>query len=311
MKILLTGATGAIGRPLVRMLREHGHDVIATTRSEARAGALREMGVQPLVCDALDREAVHRAVTAHQPEVIVNQLTALSAPLNPRRYTQWIEPTNRLRTEATRHLAEAAAAAGTRLLVSQSVAFAYRWDGEGLKTEDDPLLDDDPGFERAAAALHELEQRTLSTPGLDGLVLRYGYFYGPGTSYARNGDVAELVRRRRFPIVGPGTGRFSFIHVEDAASATVTALQRSKPGIFNVVDDEPAKLRDWLPYYAEILGARPPRRVPLWLARLATSRFVADGAVRLRGASNERAKRELDWQPSWPSWRRGFAEALG
>ncbi|MDQ6835575.1 MAG: NAD(P)-dependent oxidoreductase [Actinomycetota bacterium] len=311
MKVLLAGATGAIGRPLVRILLEHGHDVIGTTRTEARAGALRELGAQAVLCDAFDRESVHRVVAMHQPEVIVNQLTALSAPFNPRRYIQWIEPTNQLRIEATRHLAEAGSAAGARLLISQSLAFAYRWDGDELKTEDDPLFDGGLGFERAVAALNELEQRTLGTPGLEGVVLRYGYFYGPGTSYARDGDVAELVRRRRFPVVGAGTGRFSFIHVEDAAAATLAAMQQHRPGVFNIVDDEPAEVREWLPYYAQVLGAKPPLRVPLWLARLATTRFVADGAVRLRGASNQRAKRDLGWQLRWPSWRRGFAEALG
>ncbi len=254
---------------------------------------------------------MHDAVARWRPEVIVNQLTALSAPLNPRRYLQWLEPTNRLRAEGTRHLAQAAVAAGTRLLVSQSVAFAYRWDGSALKTEDDPLFDADLGFGPAVAALEKLEQQTLMTPGLAGVVLRYGYFYGPETSYARGGEIAELVRRRRFPVVGSGDGQFSFIHVEDAAAATVAAVEHGARGTFNVVDDEPAKARDWLPVYAKALGAKPPRHAPLWLARLATSRFLAEAAAHQRGASNARLKRELMWAPRWPSWRQGFAQALG
>ena len=311
MKVLVAGATGAVGRPLVRMLREGGHEVAGMTRSERGASALRELGVEPVVADALDAGSVHETVRATRPEAIVNQLTALSAPLNPRKYTEWLEPTNRLRIAGTRNLAEAAVEAGTRLLVSQSIAFAYSWDGEGLKTEDDPLIDDQPEFEAAVQALRELERRTLETPGLEGVVLRYGYFYGPGTSYAGDGQVAQMVRKRRFPIVGAGTGRFSFVHVDDAAAATQAALDQATPGTYNVVDDEPAELREWLPEFAERLGAKPPRRVPLWLARIGAGRFTAEGAVKLRGASNARARRELGWQPRWPTWREGFREALG
>jgi nucleoside-diphosphate-sugar epimerase len=310
--VLVVGATGAVGAPLVRLLRKDGHEVLGTTRSERKAGALRQLGAEPVVCDALDRESLRQAVVTAAPEVIVNQLTDLSAPLNPRRYAQWLEPTNRLRIEGTRTLAEAALEAGTRLLISQSIAFAYRWEGDQLKTEVDPLFDEAPGgFDRAVQALRELEQRTLETPGLDGIVLRYGYFYGPRTSYAPDGQVAEMIRKRQFPIVGSGSGLFSFINVEDAAAATLAALKRGRPGVFNVVDDEPAELREWLPGYAEMLGAKPPRHVPRWLARIAAGRFMADGSVELRGASNEKAKRELAWSPRWASWRDGFRAGLG
>lgn len=312
MRVFVAGASGAVGRPLVRLLREHGHEVLGTTRSDARASALRALGAEPVVCDALDGEALRAAVRTAAPEAIVNQLTALSAPLNPRRYQQWLEPTNRLRIAATRNLAEAGVEAGARILVSQSVAFAYRWDGDQLKTEDEPLFEDAPGgFDRAVAALRELERRTLETPGLDGIVLRYGYFYGPGTSYARDGQAAELARRRRFPIIGSGSGRFSFVQVEDAARATAAALERAAAGVYNIVDDEPAEMREWLPAYAAALGARPPRRVPHWLARIVAGRYMADSAIKLRGASNAKAKRELGWSPDWPSWRVGFREALG
>lgn len=274
-------------------------------------GLLRELGAEPISCDALDAGAVREAIAESDPEVVVNQLTALSARLNPRRYLEWLEPTNHLRAEGTRNLAQAAAAADTRLLVSQSIAFAYRWDGTAPKTEDDPLFDAGTEFGPAVTALRELEQQTLRTAGFDGVVMRYGYFYGPGTSYARGGDVAELVRRRRFPVVGAGTGQFSFVHVDDAATATVIAIERGKPGTFNVVDDEPAEMRTWLPFYAKALAAKPPRRVPLWLARLATNRFLAEAAVSQRGASNAQIKRELEWVPRWSSWRQGFVEALG
>jgi 2-alkyl-3-oxoalkanoate reductase len=312
MRVLVAGATGAVGRPLVRMLRERGHEALGATRSEAKADALRELGAEPVICDAFDRESVRRVVLAASPEAIVNQLTDLSAPLNPRKYGQWLEPTNRLRIEGTRNLAAAAVEAHTRLLVSQSVAFAYRWDGDGLKSEDDPLFDDAPGgFDYAVAAIRELERLTLETPGLDGIVLRYGYFYGPGTSYARDGQFGEMARRRQFPIVGSGSGRFSFVHVEDAAAATLAALERGKPGVYNIVDDEPAELREWLPAYVESLGAKPPRHVPRWLARIVASRFMADSSIELRGASNDKAKRELGWRPRWTSWRQGFRDALG
>jgi 2-alkyl-3-oxoalkanoate reductase len=311
MRILVAGATGAIGRPLLRMLSERGHDVAGSTRTPEKAGQVGKLGAEPIVCDARDPNAVHEAIARWQPEVIVNQLTSLSAPFNPRRYFKWLEPTNRLRAEGTRNLAQAAAATGVRLLVSQSVAFAYHWEGNAPKTEDDPLLDVDMGFGPALAALRELEQRTLRTPGLDGLVLRYGYFYGPGTSYASDGDVAQLMRRRRFPVVGSGAGQFSFIHIDDAASATVAAIEAGERGSLNVVDDEPTEMRAWLPYYADVLGAKPPRRVPHWLARLATGRFLAEASERQRGASNARIKQQLQWGPRWPSWRQGFAEALG
>lgn len=312
MRVMLLGATGAVGRPLARMLSAGGHEVLGTTRSEVKAGALRELGAEPIVCDAHDGESLRQAVLAAQPEAIVNQLTDLSKPLNPRKYAEWLEPTNRLRIESTRALTAAAVEAGTRLLVSQSIAFAYAWDGEELKTEEDPLFAGAAGgFDRAVDAVLELERGTQETPGLEGIVLRYGYFYGPGTSYARTGQVADMVRARQFPVVGAGTGRFSFIHVDDAAAATVAALERGRAGLYNIVDDDPAAMRDWLPAYAAAIGAKKPRRVPRWLARIATNSFIAGAAVELRGAANAKATRELGWQPRWPSYTRGFRDALG
>jgi nucleoside-diphosphate-sugar epimerase len=288
------------------MLREHGHDVGGTSRDPARAAALRHLGAEPVLCDALDAGSVRAAVDGFAPDAIVNQLTALSGPFNPRRYREWVAPTNRLRREGTRHIVAAATAAGTRLLVSQSIAFAYRWDGRGLKTEADPLFDRDLGFADAIEALRELEHLTLHTPGLTGVVLRYGWFYGPGTMYAADGSMAADVRRRRFPVIGRGDGVFSFVHVEDAATAAVRALERPVPGIFNVVDDDPAPMRVWLPEFAAAVGAPRPLRIPAWLGRLFAAGFVIGTATELRGASNARARAELGWSPRWSTWREGF-----
>ncbi len=311
MRVLIAGATGAVGRPLVRRLLARGHEVVGTSRSEAGAARVRELGAVGAVCDALDAAAVARVVAEHAPEVIVNELTALGAPLNPRRYEQWIAGTNRLRSTGTQYLVDAATANGVRRLVSQSIAFAYRWDGDGLKTEDDPLFDGGLGYEEAIDAMRRLESLTLETPGLEGVVLRYGWFYGPGTLYDHDGDFAEMARRRRSPIIGPGTGVFSFVHVDDAAAATVLAVERPVTGIFNVVDDDPAPQREWVPVFASLVGAPKPMRVPVWVARLAAAKFVVRSALEIRGASNARARTELGWSPAFPSWREGFVAELG
>jgi nucleoside-diphosphate-sugar epimerase len=219
---------------------------------------------------------------------------------------------DRIRTEGTRNLVTGAVAAGARRVIAQSIAFAYAPTGESLKREDDPLWDEAPWpWSRSVNALHELEDAVTKTDGIEGVVLRYGFFYGPGSGYAGDGHYAGEVRKRRLPIVGKGTGTFSFIHVDDAASATVAALERGAPGIYNVVDDDPAPLREWVPVYAEAVGAKPPRRVPKWLARLLAGRYTASMATQLRGTSNEKAKAELGWQPRYASWRQGFIDALG
>jgi nucleoside-diphosphate-sugar epimerase len=309
MRIFLAGATGVIGRRLLPMLVESGHEVIGTTRSPEKAEGLRAAGAEPVVADALDADALGAAVRDAEPEVVVNQLTDLPPKFNPRNPDYGETP--RLRREGTATLAAAAAEAGARRLISQSIAFMYESSGGPVKDEDAPLADmRGTGFGEALAATVELERITTETPALEGVVLRYGWFYGPGTYYDTGGSVAEEVRKRRFPIVGDGGGIFSFIHVDDAASATVAALDRGSPGIYNVVDDDPAPVREWLPVYAEALGAKPPRRVPAWLARLLAGRVAAGQSTSLRGASNERAKRELGWAPRYPSWRQGFAESL-
>jgi nucleoside-diphosphate-sugar epimerase len=273
------------------------------TRSEERAAQIRDAGAEAVICDAFDAEALREVVVAVQPEVVVHLLTALPQRFNPR--SNWLEPTNRIRIEGTRNLVAAATAAGARRMVAESIAFVYRPEGTGLKSEEDAIEDrSGPGV-----AVSELE-RQVREAALEGLILRYGWLYGPGTHYDHGGQQAEEAKRRRFPVVGKGTGVFSFLHTEDAAAATVAAVERGAPGTYNVVDDEPATMREWLPVYAEALGAKPPRRVPLWLAQLVAGAQMARGAVELRGAANTKAKRELGWQPAHPSWRQGFSEAL-
>ena len=310
MRVFVAGASGAIGRPLVPKLVAAGHEVTGTTRSEERAGRIRDAGARPAVVDALDREALLAAMVEAAPEVVVHQLTALPQRMNFRS-EELYEGTNRLRTEGTRNLLDGARAAGARRLLAQSIAFAYPNDGARVKSEDDPILTDAPEpFGSGVRSLGEMESAVLGAEGIEGLVLRYGFFYGPGTHYGEGGYMLEDIRRRRMPIVGRGTGTFSFIHVDDAADATVAAVERGAPGVYNVTDDEPAPLREWVPVLAEAAGARRPLRVPAWLARLVAGAQVATWADELRGASNEKAKRELGWRPAHASWRTGFAEAL-
>jgi nucleoside-diphosphate-sugar epimerase len=312
VRVFLAGATGVIGRRLLPRLLEARHDVTAMTRREERAVALREAGAVPAVVDVFDEEAVRTAVERAAPDVLVHELTDLPRALNPRKMEEQLAGNDRIRTEGTRNLVEAAVAAGTPRVVAQSIAFAYPPTGDALKREEDPLWDDAPWpWSRSVAALRELEGDVTNTDGIDGLVLRYGFFYGPGTPYASRGFWEREVRRRRFPVVGRGDGVFSFIHVDDAADATVAAVERGSPGIYNVVDDEPAPMRDWLPVYAEAIGAKPPRRVPRFVARLLAGPYVVMLGTELRGASNERAKAELGWAPHYASWRQGFREARG
>ena len=302
MRVFIAGASGAIGRPLVRQLIAQGHDVVGMTRTNA--GGIRALGAQPVEADALDAAAVRSAVESAQPEVVVNELTDLGRPLNPRKYDEWLAGTNRLRREGTKNLVEAAAAAGASKFISQSVAFAYRFD-PGVKTEHSPIIGAAAGD--MGAAMEDLERQTLAAPG--GIVLRYGFFYGPGTAYSRDGQQIELIRKRQLPIVGGGKGAFPFIHVDDAASATVGAIERGSAGIYNVVDDDPAEAREFIPYLAELVGAKKPWRVPAWLAKLAAGQ-VAGFATGLQPVSNAKAKQELGWEPRYASWREGFRAEL-
>jgi nucleoside-diphosphate-sugar epimerase len=311
MRVFVAGASGAIGRPLVRQLRAAGHDVTGMTRREEAAGEIRADGAEAVVCDAFDPAGLTAALAAARPEVVVDQLTALPNRFDfkdPDLYTA----TNRVRTEGTRNLVAAADAAGARRLVSQSIAFLYAPVGGWVKDEDAPVMTGgEPPFGEGLRAALEHERLVLEAKGMDGLVLRYGFFYGPRGTYTTEGYWAEEFRKRRFPIVGGGTGHTSFIHIEDAASATLAAVARGAPGIYNVVDDDPAPGREWIPAYAEAVGAKRPFRVPKWVARLIAGKALAGMATSARAASNEKAKRELGWQPRYPSWRQGFREALG
>jgi nucleoside-diphosphate-sugar epimerase len=309
MRVFVAGASGAIGRPLLPQLIATGHEVTGTTRTEEGAETIRAAGARPAICDALDAQALHAAVIEAGPEVVVHHLTALPQRFDPRD-KEIYAPTNRLRSDGTRTLLDAARAAGARRLICQSIAFAYAPGSQPeVKDEDAPLaLGAPPPFGDAVRTIDEMERAVVGTEGLDGLVLRYGWFYGPGTYYADDGSMAADVRRRRFPIIGKGTGLFSFVHVDDAASATVAAVERGASGIYNIVDDDPAPQREWLPVYAEAIGAKKPLRVPVWIARLVVGKIAAVASVQ-PGASNGKAKRELGWEPRWTSWRQGFREA--
>jgi nucleoside-diphosphate-sugar epimerase len=310
MRIFLAGATGAIGTPLVPLLVGAGHDVTATTRSPRKADALRAAGAEPVVLDALDRDAVVAAVTAARPDAIVHELTALADMDDLRNVDRAFAVTNRLRTEGTDHLlAGARAAGGSARFIAQSFAgWPYARTGGPVKTEDDPLDPTPvPAMRETHAAIRRLEANVTE---VGGVALRYGALYGPGSGMAPGGDQIELVRKRRFPIVGDGGGVWSFVHTHDAAAATLSAVERGAHGVYNIVDDDPAPAREWLPALAAAAGAKPPRRVPRWLGRLAAGEAVVTIMTEIRGASNAKAKRELGWTPAHPSWRQGFREAL-
>jgi nucleoside-diphosphate-sugar epimerase len=313
MKILVAGATGALGRLLVPRLVARGHAVTGMTRSSPKVDMIRATGAAAVVADALDADAVADAVAAGEPEVIVHQLTALAGALSSRSYEQMMRATNMLRTQGTDHLLSAGRTAGVRRFVAQSYAgsgMPFARVGGPVKTEDDPLDPSPPPEVRAAIdAIRYLEDAVTGADWTEGIVLRYGSFYGPETSLSRGGEHFELIRRRRMPIIGSGAGIWSFIHIEDAADATVAAIERGRPGIYNIVDDDPAPVATWLPAAATALGARPPRRVPRWLGRLIAGEGFTAMMTEVRGASNMKAKRELSWQPSHPSWREGFTEA--
>jgi nucleoside-diphosphate-sugar epimerase len=311
MRVFVAGASGAIGGPLVRRLVAAGHEVTGTTRRPERADEIRAEGATAVLCDVFDLPALEAAVAEAAPEVVVNELTSLPEDFNPRKIDYG--PTNRVRSEGGGNLMRAALAAGARRYVTQSIAFIYAPEGDLVKDEEAPPFENaPPPFDEGERAMIAHEREVLGTEGIEGLVLRYGQFYGPGTYYTpRSGSIARQVEKRMLPIIGNGMGMSSFIHVEDAAAATVAALDRGGPGIYNVTDDEPAPVREWLPVYAEAIGAKPPRRVPTWLARLVGGRLAVLFGTEMRGAGNAKAKRELGWQPRYASWRQGFRDALG
>jgi nucleoside-diphosphate-sugar epimerase len=310
VRVFLAGATGVIGRPLLQLLLAEGHHVTGMTRSPEKADGLRAAGAEPVVADALDPEAVMSAVREARPDAVIHQLTAIPARLDPRRIERDFALTNRLRTEGTKNLVAAAQSAGAARILAQSVAFAYAPGPAGtVHGEDDPLNMNPPTqFKGSAEALAALERTVL---GAGGLVLRYGYFYGPHSAISHTGSMGADVLRRRLPIIGKGQGVWSFVHVEDGARATVSALARGDCGAYNIVDDEPAAVSEWLPALAEALGAKRPYRVPAFVAQLLAGDYAVAAMTRAQGASNERAKTELGWTPQHPSWRAGFRNALG
>jgi nucleoside-diphosphate-sugar epimerase len=311
MKILVAGATGALGKQLVPRLVAAGHKVVGMTRSESKCEVLRAMGATPVVADALDPDQVARAVAEASPEAIIHELTALSGGIDMRRFDRAFAETNRLRTEGTDHLLSAGRAAGVRRFLAQSFAgWPYAREGAMVKGEEEPFDPNPPEAVRdGLAAIRHLEEAVIGAAWAEGIVLRYGGFYGPGTSLDGPGsEHVEAIRKRQFPLIGDGGGVWSFIHIEDAAEATLAALERGRRGVYNIVDDEPARVADWLPALAHSLGAKPPRRVPRWMGRLLGGEVVAIMMTEIRGASNAKAKRELGWQPRHPSLARAFAE---
>jgi nucleoside-diphosphate-sugar epimerase len=303
VRVLVAGASGAIGVRLVSQLIERGHEVIGTFRSPGSAERVSALGANPMALDLLDARAVRKAVLENMPDAIVHQATALSNLRDFKHFDRSFAQTNRLRTQGTDALLAAARDAGVRRFVAQSFASnRYERSGGPVKTERDPLdPTPPPAMRETDAAMRYLDQKVTQAGGV---ALRYGGFYG-----APNDGLIEPVRKRMFPIVGAGDGVFSFIHLDDAAAATVLALEHDVHGIFNIVDDEPAPVREWLPVLAEALGAKPPRRVPRWLARLFAGEVAVTMATESRGASNAKAKRELGWTLRYPSWRQGFAAA--
>jgi nucleoside-diphosphate-sugar epimerase len=304
MRVFVVGATGALGRHLVPGLIAAGHEVTATTRTPGKVAQLRAAGADPVVLDGLDRAAVIAAVQAAAPEVIVHEMTALASMRGLRKLDQVFAATNELRIRGTDNLLAAAAQAGTRRFIAQSNTNMTERSGGPVKTEEDPV-DSRPvrSAARTLAAIKHVEQTVpLATP--EGIVLRYGNFYGPGAS-----DVMlEMVRKRQFPVIGDGAGIWSFIEITDAAAATLAAVEHGAPGVYNVVDSDPAPVAEWLPYLAKVAGAKPPMRLPTWLGRLLAGEFVVAQMTSARGSSNEKARKELGWEPRYASWREGFRD---
>ena len=307
MRVFVAGATGAIGRQLVPRLVEAGHEVHGMTRSESKQAVLEELGAVPVVADALDPDQVATAVGRAKPDVIVHQLTALAGK-GFRGLKQRIEMTNRLRSEGTDHLLSAGQAVGVQRFVAQSNAALYARTGGPVKTEEDPLDTRPPRRQReATAAILHLEEAVLGAAWTEGIVLRYGGFYLPGAGMGPGGETHELIRKRQFPLVGDGGGVWSFIHLGDAAEATVAAVEHGSRGVYNIVDDDPAPVAEWLPTLTRMLSGKKPRRLPPFVVRLVAGEFGVLMMTEARGASNAKAKRELGWSPAHPSWRQGFA----
>ena len=313
MKVFVAGSTGAVGKNLVPHLVEMGHEVVALARTPQKGKEVAALGAKATVADALDKDELTAAIRRAVPEVIIHQLTALVGVGNFKKLDDEFALTNRFRTEVTDTMLAAARLVGARRFIAQSFCgWPFAREGGPVKIEED-LLDPTPpaNFSKTLAAIRYLEEAVRRATDIEAFALRYGFFYGPGTSIAKGAAIVELIRRRRIPIVGNGAGIWSFIHIHDVVRATVAAVSRGAPGIYNVVDDDPAPVSTWLPFLADVLGAKPPWNVPVWLGKVA----IGDGGVsmmtQIRGGSNAKAKREFGWQPIYPSWRRGFVEGLG
>jgi 2-alkyl-3-oxoalkanoate reductase len=311
MRVFVAGATGAVGSRLVPMLVSAGHSVVGLTRTPAKADAIRRAGADAAVADALNRAAIVKAVANAKPDVIVHEMTSLGAANDLRRFDRSFGPTNLLRTQGLDNLLAAARQAGTSRIVAQSFCgWPYAREGGPVKSETDPLDPDPPReLRRTLDAIRYLENAVTASSEVAGIVLRYGAFYGPGTGLF-DGPVIDRLRRRRVPLIGDANGWWSLLHIDDAAAATAIALERGAPGIYNIVDEEPAPARDWLPTLAAMLGAKPPRRIPEWLARIFASKHIVVLMTEVRAGSNAKAKRDLAWQPRYASWRQGFAAVL-
>jgi nucleoside-diphosphate-sugar epimerase len=313
VRVFIAGSTGVIGRQLVPLLLHSPHEVVALVRSPKKVKEVEALGAKAVAADALDKEALTAVIRSEEPDVIIHQLTALKGVANFKKLDEEFALTNRLRTEALDTMLAAARLVGARRFIAQSFCgWPFAREGGPIKTEQDPLDPTPPAsFRQTLAAIRYLEESVRMARGIEALALRFSFFYGPGTSIGKDGKVVELVRKRRIPIVGDGAGIWSFTHIQDAARATLAAITRGAPGIYNVVDDEPAPVSIWLPYLADALAAKPPRKVPVWLARLLIGNGGVSMMTQIRGASNAKAKREFGWVPVYSSWRRGFAEGLG
>jgi nucleoside-diphosphate-sugar epimerase len=304
MHVFIAGGTGAVGSRLILQLVERGHRVTATTRDPAKSAGLGSLGAHAVVLDGLDGAAVGEAVASAEPDAVVHQMTSLAGKIDPKHFDRSFAVTNRLRTRGLDHLVAAAQATGVRHIVAQSyTGWPNIRSGSWVKDEEDPLDPDPPKAQRESLAAIRYLEETVQKQG--GTVLRYGAFYGDASD-----AMVRLVRKRRFPLVGGATGYTSWVHLDDAASATVLALEQGARGVFNIVDDEPAPASEWLPYLADCVGAKPPMRLPVWLAQLAAGEVAVSMLTRTRGSSNARAKRELAWELRWPSWRQGFRHGI-